>query len=209
MTSVLASLRALTVAIVGVFLALLWTRGLGWASISLAAGGILLGLALDWLGRGLLPDHPIAALQSMEWWLLAPLTLAAAGAATVIIVAIELAVPEGTPADTKQLVAALAAGITAFVTSAFISWTGDQKDSILADHIQAVFEKAYMNSVFDDEGERWVYSAWIDGLTGWGRQARLARAHGIANDLRPGVYQPEQLVQDDNATRDEQPDPDK
>jgi hypothetical protein len=183
MILLLAPLRALAVAIVGVLLAWMWTRGLGWWSVAIAVAGFVLGLLSDWIGQRSLPSHPVAAVEWLEFWLLSPLMLAAAGSAVVIIVAIELAVPEGTDPHTKQLIAALAAGITAFVTSGFISWAGDQKDSTLADHIQQVFEKAYLNSTFTDEGERWVYSAWVHGITGWGRPARLARARGIAKTL--------------------------
>jgi hypothetical protein len=183
----------------GAGLAWLCFNDLWWLAVIVATLAIALGSILDAAGDALLPARPLAALALLEWWLLTPAMAAASAGALVIVVTVALTVPEGTSADTKELVGALSAAITSFLTAGFISWASDEKDSRLGDHIKERFQARY-NQVpaegtrkagvyyFKPEsvGLRWVYSDEYKGIEGWGREARRKRAKGIAAELSSG-----------------------
>ncbi len=189
-----APLRALLVGLAGVAIAWSWFKDQFVLAVAIAVVIALVGSVLDWLGRTLLlPDRPKTAVLFLEWWILTPAAMAAVASAVVVIVTVTLTIPEDAKVDasTKQLIGTLSTGLTAFVTAAFISWSGDDKNSRLADHIRSVFQAKYKRDaapgvhVFPAEsvGERWVYSDEFRGVEGWGRDARLKRAAGIAAAL--------------------------
>jgi hypothetical protein len=196
MLDLAAPLRGLVVGLAGAGMAWLCFNGLWWAAVLITAAGITIGWLLDWLGATLLPKKPVAAVRVLEWWLVVPATIAAAAGAAVIIITVALAVPDSTPDDTKEIVAALSSGITAFITTAFISWAGDEKDSSLGDHVRDVFQAKYKPEVPPAErdaslayfapesrGLRLVYSEAFAGVEGWGRSARRKRAEELAKVL--------------------------
>jgi len=98
--SLLIPIRALLIAMLGAGLAWLWFRDdnegelLGsiddklLAAIAVAVA-FAVAILLDAAGRGLLKRFPRASVELLEWWLVAPMTLAAAAAAVSIIVTIE------------------------------------------------------------------------------------------------------------------------
>jgi hypothetical protein len=187
---------ALVVAVVGVLLAWLWFSDRGWIAGIIAAGVLFIGSIIDLIGRGMLPKRPVPAVYLMEGWILTPAMGGAVAAGVIIILAVALTVPDEAAIETKKLVGALGTGITAFITSVFISWAEDDKDSTLADHISDAFYEKYKRRVdgqppepgvhyFEpgSPGERWVYSPEYGEISGWGRQARIKRAHGVANAL--------------------------
>jgi hypothetical protein len=188
--------RALIVGLAGMVLAWLWFRGNLVPAIVLAVLAALAGLAFDWLARRRLPDHPVSAVWLLEGWILTPATLAAVGSAIVVVVTVALTIPAGSKLETdaKELIGTLSTGLTAFVTAAFISWASDDKDSMLADHIREAFRSKYDRAGGDQQagihyfppesaGERWVFSDEYRGIEGWGRAARIRRAHGVAEEL--------------------------
>jgi hypothetical protein len=193
-----APLRGLMVGLAGAGMAWLCFNDLWWLAVVLTLVGIAVGWLLDWLGESLLPRWPVMAVKVLEWWLLVPAVIAAAAAAAVIVVTVVLTVPDKTATDTKEVVAALSTGITAFITAAFISWAGDDKDSTLGDHIRDVFQTKYKeagtsqddSSVIyfpsESRGLRWAYSEEFGGIEGWGRKARRKRAAGIAEEIAKG-----------------------
>src|SRR5262245_5222256 len=134
-------LRALFVALAGVGLAWLYFHNHSLIGLLAVAAGAAVGVMLDLIGRCLLPDSPVGASYFLEGWLLIPLALGALAAAAVVIVTVELTLPEGTATDTKELVGGVSSGITTFLTGGFVTWAGDDKDSSLADHIKEQFEK--------------------------------------------------------------------
>jgi hypothetical protein len=182
-------------------LAWLWFNDLWWAAALIAIGASLAGWLAKELGTALLPGRPRWAVDALEWWILTPGAIAAAAAAVVVIVTVELTVPEGTATTTKELVGALSTGLTAFVTAAFISWAGDEKDSKLGSEIRKIFFTKYKRApkageprqagvhyfATESAGERWVYSDKFGGIEGWGGDARRKRADEIAKELRSGA----------------------
>ena len=194
-------LRGLVVGLVAAGLAWLSFNDLAWLAVIAAAAAISLGVALDWVGKALLPSSPRAAVRVLEWWVITPAMIAAVAGALVIIVTVALTVPEGTAANTKETVGAISAAITGFITTAFVSWSSDEKDSSLADHIRDAFRDHYGRAggktkpgvhyfKADSPGERWVYGEEFRGIEGWGRAARFARARGIAKELATGESDP-------------------
>ncbi len=162
------------------------------------------GLGLDLGGRRLLPARPVLAARFMEWWILTPAMIAALASGVVAIVTVAVTVPDSAKTDTKTLIAALTTGVTGFLTTAFIAWTGDENDSRLGDHIRDAFRTAYqrvpdpgkprLQGVHyfraDSPGERWIYSDEYRAIQGWGRPARRRRAAGVAAELRSGASDP-------------------
>jgi hypothetical protein len=63
--------------------------------------------------------------------------------------------------QTKETLGALSTGITAFITTVFISWTEDNDDSTLADHIRDAFWKTFKPS------GGWSDGAWCALLHPW------------------------------------------
>lgn len=193
-------LIALAIGLAGVGLAWLWFDQREEVAVAAGAVGIALGSAANWFGRKLLPNHPVGALRLLEGWILIPIALATAASAAVVIVTVELTLPNTTPTDTKELVGAVTTGIAAFLTAAFISWAGDDKDSTLADHVKASFQDRYTRPnrpkpgahafAPDSAGEKWVFAEHFRGVSGWGRPARHKRAKGIAHELAAGTSEP-------------------
>lgn len=192
-------LRALAVGLAGVGLAWLWFSDAVVLALVLALTTAVAGTALDRIGRALLPNRPNLAVRFLEWWALTPAAIAALASAIVVVVTLALTVPEDVQIDpgTKQLIATLSTGLTAFIAASFISWASDEKDSKLADHVREIFQEKYKRKSdvepplpgihyfpAESAGERWVYSDEFKGIEGWGRAARLKRAAGVADELR-------------------------
>lgn len=193
-------LRALAVGLAGVGLTWLWFSDAVVLAIVLALTTAGAGTALDMIGRALLPGRPTLAIRFLEWWALTPAAIAALASAVVVVVTLTLAVPEDVQVEpaTKQLIATLSTGLTAFIAASFISWASDEKDSKLADHVREIFQEKYKRRDEDagaqlpgihyfpaeSAGERWIYSSEFKGIEGWGRAARLKRAEGVAAELR-------------------------
>ncbi len=193
----LVPLRAVAVALLGVWLAEEWSSGRIWPPVIVSLVVIGLGYLCDFGGRHLLPDHPVAAVVLLEFWMLAPLVVAAMASALIVLLAIHFTVPSGASPTTTELTKALSTALTAFLTSGFVAWTGDQNASPVAQRIQRTFAAKYQRCVVapqlpqpgihyfrpDSPGERWVLSDSFGGIDGWGYEARRTRARGIAREL--------------------------
>lgn len=194
--------KSLLIGFIGVLFAQFWFMGTAWAIVLVVLGAIVVAAAADEAGKALLARSPVPSTYLLEWWILYPAIGAALGAAAVIVLAVELAAPETASPETKELVGALGTGITAFITTVFISWSEDADDSTLADHVRNAYQK-----IFDEyqgspaprgrhffmrgsRGLRFVFSEEFEGISGWGRQARLARARAIRNELKSGASDP-------------------
>ena len=193
-------IRALLIALAGVGLAWLWFNDLWWVGLGAVLAAVAVGGVVNAIGLAQLPGQPVRALYLLQSWLLIPLALAALAAAAVVVVTIELTLPDKTPSETKELVGGISAGITTFLTAAFISWTSDEKDSALADHIEEKFKARYTRTgepkagahEFEPEsdGDLLVQSPAYGGADGWGWPARLTRARGIAKELADRSSEP-------------------
>jgi hypothetical protein len=144
---ILVPLRALIMAALGAAIAWCSFNDLRWVSIAAPIGVAVAGVLVGGIGSSLLPGKPVWAVRVMEWRLLVPAAITTLAAAGVIVVTIELTLPE-TPkpsTDTKEIIGALSTAITAFLTSAFITWAGDEKDSRLGDWIRDQFQAHYQD----------------------------------------------------------------
>jgi len=187
-------IRALVISITGVVIAYLWFSRSYVALATLVATGTGLGWVCAILGDYLLPSKPVLALELLELSIFAPATVAAAGAAAVTVVGVELT-GTGTP-ESKALAAVLATGITTFISVVIMSWAGDKEDSSLSNFIRDRFRAHFKRTAagvsdtarvkyFDAEsdGELWVQSHDFKGVSGWHRGARRRRARGVAAEL--------------------------
>jgi hypothetical protein len=186
--------RAFLVAAGGIALASFWFQGKPGLALLILAFLVGMGEVIAFTGERLLPNKPEKALRWLEWSVLGPAGLSAAAAALTVVLGVELSASEA--AETKALAAALGIGITAFITTGFLSWTGDASDSKVAGHIRDAFYRHYKREgdpgadaarvvAFErySAGERWVYSNAFRCVEGWGRKARLQRARGIAEEM--------------------------
>ena len=182
--SIIVPLRALLVGAAGAAIAWGWYNDYEWLSFVAPLAVLLFGLGVSEIGVRGLPKRPVRAIRLMPWRALVPMAIAAVAAGIVIIVTVELTLPDETasgaptPSDLKEVVAALSAAITAFLGAAFIDWSGDSNDSRLADWIRSTFHDRYKN-VFKSgsKGEQLVYSSYVGG--GWGASERTERAELI------------------------------
>jgi hypothetical protein len=189
LSGLLVPLRALVVAALGAGIAWGWYSGHRWVSfVAPLVVGVVAWLVSEY-GVSRLTGDPVGAVWLMPWRILVPAVIAAAAAGVAIIVTVELTLPDKTasgaptPTSTKEIVTALSTAITAFLSAAFIDWTGDGDDSRLADWIRDTFQEKYEN-VFASgtTGANLVYSSYVGG--GWGAAARKKRAEGIAQELQ-------------------------
>lgn len=193
-------LRGLLVALAGVLLAYLWYDQQRVWAIVIGVAACLAGLIFDGIGKSLLPNRPVTALWFLEGWVLTPAAFAAIAGAVVVLVTVALTVPDTAATSTKETIGALSTGVTAFITASFISWAGNDKDSKVADHIQAAFQAKYGRPgdprkglhyfLPESAGEEWVYSDEYGAIAGWGRKARRRRAQAIAAELTTGRSDP-------------------
>ncbi len=195
LSDVIPALRALVVAMVGVVLALWWFRGDWTLDVALLAVTALVGIAAEWIGDRLLPGHPVGAVYVMEWWVLVPMAVAAAASATLIVVAVELTIPESVKDPVvKETTGAVAAGLSTFLTAAFVSSIGDRDKSAVGDRIKDRLRSHYARQPSPDKSrvrkidaggtiEQLLHSDFYGGLSGWDRETRIARAKRIAEAL--------------------------
>lgn len=153
-------------------------------------------------GEMSLPEHPTGALTLMElergtYWV-----VGAVGAALVIRVG--LLFPGDLKGADKELIGALSAGATAFVTAMFASVSDEKADATLADRIKSAFQSRYLRPgktpdpaglkvhwfAAGSAGERYVHAGQYLDIKGWDRAARKKRAAGIATELKNGTSDP-------------------
>jgi hypothetical protein len=200
---VAAPVRALLVALAGVGLGWLWFHSYWYFAMALIFILALAGWSIDRLGYAQLPHRPVRAIRLMEWWITIPAVVAAAAAGIVIVITVKLTVPDTVADDTKELFNSLSTGITTFITAALITWSGEEKDSKQADHIQDAFFEKYKEHIPNEppaggvkyfkrgsRGLRSVYSQEYAGIEGWGKEARMKRARIIAEELASGNSDP-------------------
>jgi hypothetical protein len=190
-------LRALLVALGGVFLAWSFFAGGQWIVVSLliavallSAGALLeqagrAALARDWVKQGFL---------LMESWILVPSGIAAVAAAIVIILGVALVAPESASSDVKALIGAVSTGVTAFLTTIWIDPSGKDADSDVSSRIQSAALAQYGDR--DTPGSRLgqvlnegtfadpnAAPGGVGTVDGWGYAARRLRAKAIAQEL--------------------------
>lgn len=191
----LPAFRALLVALAGVVLSKWWFHGDRLWCIGIVVGIVVLGFVIEWIGEhAFLPDHPVAAVYLMEWWILVPMALGVAASAGVIIAAVELTVPDTVKDPViKETAGAISSGLSSFLTASFISSLGDRDKSAIADRIKTRLQGKYTRDDpapahkkhldAESAAELYLNSDIFKGLSGWDRETRIARAHGLAKEM--------------------------
>jgi hypothetical protein len=134
--------------LVGVVLALWWFQGRWEIGLAVLIVLALLGVLSEWIGDRFLPAHPVAAVLFMEWWVLVPMAIAAAGSAALVVIAVELAIPESVKDPVvKETAGAIAGALSTFLTAAFVSSIGDRDRSAIGDRIKKRLRSHYTRDV--------------------------------------------------------------
>ncbi len=145
-----------------------------------ALAALLLGIALDSLGRHAPVRRLRLAIPLLECWVLIPMTFAAVAAAGSIVVTVELSAPETAAAPSKELYGALAAAITAFLASGFVDTVSE--DTRTSDRVRSHFQARYKDQFKQDsKAQQAVFAESVQGVEGWGRTARRKRADVIGD----------------------------
>lgn len=192
------AIRGLFAALGGVAVSKWWFDGEWPKCVGVVVGLALLGFLVEWVGEFFLPNHPVAAVRTMEWWILVPIALGVAGAAALIVAAVEFTVPD-TVKDpvTKETSGAIGTAISAFITAISITNLGDKDKSGIGDRIKTRLRRHYARPVASGQTqpkgvktiqpgspiEQLLHSNFYEGLDGWDRETRLERARGIAKAL--------------------------
>jgi hypothetical protein len=191
------SLVPLATALVSAGLAWLMLKQSGVAIATIVLGLlVIVGTASAYeFGESSLPEHPVQALNLMETQRVSYWIISAVGAALVIRVGL-LFSDEGLKGADKELIGVVGAGATAFVTAMFAAWSDDKADASLAEKIRSSFQSRYVRPDTEvpeglsvhrfppgSPGERFVHSSRYQGISGWKRADRRARAKGIKDEL--------------------------
>ncbi|RJN32061.1 hypothetical protein [Nesterenkonia natronophila] len=192
--------RSLLIALGSLFLAYGYFAKGRWLAVAVIIALLLVGtgFVLDWVGRRRLKassPNPKAAYTLMQGWVLVPSGLAAVASALVIVVAVQLAAPDGVTSETKELIGALSAGVTAFLTTMWIDPSEDV-DSAIADRVQKVTYETFVSRAgAADSRLSQVINAgeFVDELRNskdnvgyladWSRKNRIQRAEVIKQEL--------------------------
>jgi hypothetical protein len=180
------SLPSLAVTLLGVALAWLGiTVGL-WIVPALVLLVVSVGYGADRHGKRLLPHAPEAAVRWMEWWVLVPGVLGAAGQALVIALGILLEVFKPASAEMRQLQTATLAALSTFVIVTFVRAAEEADAEWVGKRVREAFERAdaqHWRFPPASDGANAVHSNGWEDLNGWGRTARRARAREVAKAL--------------------------
>lgn len=174
------ALPALGVALAGVGLAWLGFKTIWVVPLVLVAGVAGISQALFLAGKARVKRSPTTAIRLMGSRLLVPGSLAAGAAGLLIAIAVTLNPGEDASAQTKELLTASVAALTGFFTTLFIKDAESADEKWVAAPIAAVFETAFAGT-FEPEspGALAVFAGTFAGHTGWGPEARAARAQAV------------------------------
>lgn len=197
-------LLALVSSLIGAGLAWAWFAYPDRHLIPLVTAGAVLVWALGQqaYGQRLLPAQPVKAVEAMGRMTPALVVLTAVAAAAGIVVTVTLAAPDGASKETTELLAALTAAVTTFLTGAVLAQ--DKSDEAVAGLVRDRFYAAYGGvdpaQVGDkryvekdgkyllprnSDGWNAVYSEGWHGLVGWGSEIRKSRAEELQSYIDP------------------------
>lgn len=202
---VVTPLRALLIAVGSVLLAYWFFSGGVLIVLAVVAALVQIGtgFALEKLGRRKLtsssPD-PETGVRLMGWWVLVPSGIAAVASALVIIVAVLLAAPDDASNASKELLSALTAGVTAFLTTMWID-PSEEVDSTVGGRIQSACFNAFsarvetpntrlaqvLNDVVFPDPATTESGKNVGTVDDWSHKGRLLRAKVIAQELTSPV----------------------
>ena len=135
--------KALIVVLIGMAFAWMLINQQWAAALLLVLLAIVAGYLLELIGTLLLPQRPRAGLLFLEGWVLGPAAIAAFVSGLLVVLAIDLTPPKDTDAATEELMKTLAAGLSTFLSAAFVSWISEQDNTRISDRIRGQFYKKY------------------------------------------------------------------
>lgn len=182
-----------------------------WAeSLVLLLVAIVAGYLFELIGTLFLPKEPRAGLLFLEGWVLGPAAIAAFVSGLIVVLAIDLTPPKDTDPATEELMKTLAAGLSAFLSAAFVSWIGEQDNTRISNRIRDQFYKKYKRATVHpppnngvmyftpgSRGETAVYSSIQIG--GWNFADRWARAIKLSAEIATGNSIPKSQAEIDAA----------
>lgn len=193
--------KALVIVLVGISFAWMLVKHQWPQALLLVLGAIVAGYLLELIGTLFLPMKPRAGLLFLEGWVIGPAAIAAFASGLAVLVAIDLAAPTGADDATKELLKTLAAGLSAFLSAAFVSWIGEQNNTRISDRIRRQFYRKYDRATVypppsdgalyftpGSKGETTVYSGVQ--IEGWNFADRWERARRLSAEIAAGTSQP-------------------
>lgn len=131
-------------------------------------------------GKARTSRDPVGAIRLMAWRILLPGALAAGAAGLTIAVAVWLNAPKDASADTTKLLAASVAAFSGLFATLLVKDAESADDKWVATPIRRVFESKF-HGRFSPESRPALatFAQTFEGMTGWGPEARRARAAAI------------------------------
>lgn len=179
----MAAVVAMCVALAGASMAFLWfyvTWGIAIAviiTLLVALAGWILGR----VGPGRVATAPRKAMRLMEWQILLPAALAAAGAAAIIIIEIHLTEKKDWSDEAKGIITALSAAITTAIGALLVKGAETYDESWLAPPIKKAFEEGLKDRFIPGTpGDQALYN--LQG--NWDRADRRTRLDRIEDAIK-------------------------
>lgn len=187
-------LRALLFALGGAGLAWVWTQVSPWAALGIVAVIFIVSWVLSKVGEGYVGTDDRRAMRLMETRVVTLGIVTAAAGAIGILIAVQLAAPEGTAALTTKVLATVSGALVAFVTSLFVD--ADKADAAVGAYIAKVFQAGYVREGHGAPGlvelkvgsdaHLAVMSSTAFGLTDWTRENRRERLRYLLGEKGNG-----------------------
>ena len=152
--------------------------------IALLGLSALVAWALFRAGKARTKTDPQSAVRLMSVRLALGLLLAGGASALIIAISVWLGAPEKASAQTKELLTASVAALTALITAIFIKDAETADEAWVAKPVADAFQEAFKGE-FDggSRGQLAVFGGNFEGHDGWGYEARRARARAIAEAI--------------------------
>ncbi|MFF4567185.1 hypothetical protein [Streptomyces sp. NPDC001435] len=176
----LSAVVVLVVAVAGVILSIFWFYVSMWSPIVLAAMVGFLGWVLFEVGRSKVREDPMRALRLMEWRLLLPGSLAAAGSAAIIIVEFHFQAKAGWSDQDKGVVAAFTTAITTCLGALFVKGAETYDESWISRQIRDCFQDVFKEEFPHGSDPDLAVNEQSD----WGRVDRRERVERIKQGLK-------------------------
>ena len=153
----------------------------------------LIALVYVYARRVALPARPIAAVNAIDGLVLALVIAGALGVYLGVTIAVAFTLPEVPKPTTEmsEVTKAISAAIAAAVTAAVVKVAQDDPDGWVAKQAKSTVVAKYKEAAkANPDLKAALYNDGDEGITGWGRSARKARAEKIAAALMPSGSTP-------------------
>ncbi len=140
----------------GALLAWLWYSVAPWAPIVVVGGLTVTAVVVQKVGERTVAANPKRGLALMETRVFSIGALTALAGAVAIVVAVQLAAPEGATESTKQILTTLSTALVGFVSALVIS--ADDVDNAVGDYVKSHFQRVYVGGDAP-QAEKWFSCA--------------------------------------------------